>query len=452
MIRYKNVLMCILIVFLNGCSGGNNFNKNGTQATQRAIASPTYTQTITPTLTASPTHRNTPTPFHTPATRTPASTPTSIPPEARLQFHCLNIVPNLYPSKVTQGSLVIREYGDGYKPVQLWDLENDKIIKLIGFEDRDPMDMAVSPNGQWLAYSIFVPGDQGGDSTTKVTVVDSTGQQVAVVSRDDWVEVSRWLDNEHLLVKQDPPDPYVPQITGLTLLNPFTNEQQDLAPDFRDLYNLGFLPDWRRISETVYDPTLDLVVYPRLTNDGEDVVLEDLIHNKILARISPVATPHAVPIWSPDGSRFVIANATIYIGAEGPQDFELYSINRDGEITQLTNLNAYYARTFISDYRWSPDGLYIVFSLEGWRGESTISASSWAVLNTKTMEVTNYCIEPYIHLFTGPFWSPNSKQLVVEASNPENSGKSRLVVVDIENNSAVQVADNVIPYGWMVAP
>jgi hypothetical protein len=370
-----------------------------------------------------------------------------------MQFNCLDIAPNLSPSMVTEGNLVLREYGNGYKPIYLWNLGTDGRIELTGLENQRPMDdMAVSPNGKWLAYSVIVKGVQAGNTSNWVVVVDPAGKQVATVRRDDWSEVSRWLDNDRLVVKQDPRNPIVPQITNLTILNPFTNEQRDLSPDFQDLYNLNWLPDWLKLSETVYDPTLTRVVYPRLTNDGEDVVLEDLTNNKILSRIIPVATPHAVPIWSPDGSRFLIANATIYAGAEGPQDFELYSISRDGETTQLTNLNAFYSRTFISDYRWSPDGRYIIFSLEGWLGDSTISSSSWAVLDTQNMEVTNYCIEPYIHLYTGPFWSPDSRQFVVEVADPSNKERSRLVLVDIIDNSAVQIADNVVPYGWMVAP
>jgi hypothetical protein len=80
-------------------------------------------------------------------------------------------------------------------------------------------------------------------------------------------------------------------------------------------------------------------------------------------------------------------------------------------------------------------------------------------LDLATQEVTDYCIplEAYgegddsILFFVprrpSPIWSPDSQQLVVESHYAKDA--SRVIIVDVAHAAAVQIAENMMPVGWM---
>jgi WD40-like Beta Propeller Repeat len=455
-IKFSILFLCIVTILTNGCSITNKDHK--TQPTKTTNSLITFTPLITTTNTITPTVLAAAIPTHTTATKTPALTQTStatttprVPIETRMQFDCLEITSTRIDEIDDGRRVVFRDYGSGPRPVYLLNPITNEKKEFATVENQYPDDISISPNGHWLAYTIFDSNDQDTIPSKSLVVVNPTGQEIALVSGKDWMEVSRWLDNERLLVKHNPTNPITPQITGLTMVNPFTGEQKELSTDFPDLWALGVMYEWWKLTETVFDPNLTRVIYPMMTNDGTDIVLENYTNHKIITRLSPAA-PTMIPIWSIDGSKFIIANT---LGDERSNQyplFELFNVTRDGEITQLTNFMSYYTRTYITNYRWSPDGRYIVFSLEGWRDDAENADSSWAVLDTQTKEITNYCLAPYKSLFTGPFWSPDSREFIVEVADRNSADKSQLILVNIMNNSAVQVAENVIPYGWMTSP
>jgi Tol biopolymer transport system component len=104
--------------------------------------------------------------------------------------------------------------------------------------------------------------------------------------------------------------------------------------------------------------------------------------------------------------------------------FDLYIVSRDGVVAQSTDFSEYFSRTDIAAYSWSPNGRYIAFAMTGWRGDAFLP--TWALLDTETHEVTNYCLQPYFYPGTArpPIWSPNGDQFVVEVDDPEDDDKN----------------------------
>jgi Tol biopolymer transport system component len=123
-------------------------------------------------------------------------------------------------------------------------------------------------------------------------------------------------------------------------------------------------------------------------------------------------------------------------------------------VTQLTHLTTYFTSTYITLYTWSPDGRYIAFWVA-----TNIPADAYvlddmqlAVLDTVSQQVTLYCIKgniinPGVYPW-GIVWSPNSQQLMLENLLEQ----APFVLVDIAQNFAAQIADDLKPVGWMKAP
>jgi len=89
--------------------------------------------------------------------------------------------------------------------------------------------------------------------------------------------------------------------------------------------------------------------------------------------------------------------------------------------------------------------------MTGWRGDAVLP--TWALLDTETHEVTNYCLQHYFYSNTArpPIWSSNGNQFVVEVDDPEDDDK-KLILIDIFEGYAYQIAENITVYGWMAPP
>jgi hypothetical protein len=103
-------------------------------------------------------------------------------------------------------------------------------------------------------------------------------------------------------------------------------------------------------------------------------------------------------------------------------------------------------------YSWSPDGRHIAFWLI--TDPEHDHRVNLAILDTATLDVVNYCITyEYIHQFARPLlWSPNSQQLVLEAGTLYDNKPQLVVVVDIVQGWAAEIAEEMMPVGWMVTP
>jgi hypothetical protein len=434
---------------LASCSGNVVFTPGRTlpeavQTKAFSLTPPPATVTVTPALTVTPTRPITATPYLTP-TPTATQTPT-IPPEAMLKIQCLEVTQASPPLMTIEGTLVLHGYRG--EPAFLLKLETgDKIIlpetsDAIGVFD-------ISPNGQWLAYMLFREKPE-----RKIFITEADGQiRQTLPWEEAWSSLSGWLDNNRLLI-----DLEGDRVDSVLVLNPFTGQRKVLLPDYPDIYTIDAPYAWEEYASTLtaYDPTLTRVVYPGPVYEHppamRSYVIWDLPTHQEITKVLSIGVWDEPPMWSPDGSQFLIAMPQREFTLYGyiPDD-ELYSVSRDGQITKLTNLSAYYPGLMISNYSWSPDGRYIAFWMEPNPPPGGLDYNmQLAVLDTVTQEVTLFCIKGDFKRFAWtPIWSPNSQQVMILSRSDDNI--SKLVLVDVVNSLAVEVAQWVMPGGWMVS-
>jgi Tol biopolymer transport system component len=246
-------------------------------------------------------------------------------------------------------------------------------------------------------------------------------------------------------------------------LDPFTGARRNLSPDLPDIYNAPDGPHWQGFGETAYDPTLNEVVYLQGGKDGSTspihFVLWDTKTSRSLASFQIVGDLETVPRWSPDGKAFAFAPSLFEKASQWPS-YELMIVGRDGKFEQVTNLASYYPWVYISDLRWSPDGSKIAFWFSAFNQKPDFVSNApqqLAVLDLTSRQVTNYCVPGHhadaigaVRRNEAPLWSPDGDQIIIQ--NRYSEDHSRVILVDLAKGIAAQVAEDMEPVGWMVAP
>jgi hypothetical protein len=380
------------------------------------------------------------------------ATPT-IPPEAMLALNCLNVNSSLANDQSYSGIIILRNQTNE----DLLSIEVAQSPSVMGKNGNDRLfDPIVSPSGRLLAYNRVIYDKQGNIVHEELEVVDSGGVIRANLSRQaDWIAIPGWLDDNRLVItaansnRKNSGD----AISHL-VINPFTKQQETIESSPPDVYDIPPVPKWNGWHVQVYNSALSQIAYLKLTNGIYwAYALWDIKSSQTLASLETFDNER-IPVWSPSSQLFVLAGSPIE-NREWTKN-ELYTIDRKGAISKLTNLTLYYPNTYIQSYSWSPDGRFIAFWLNNeiqpeqdqWFGTQNL-----AVLDILTLRVINYCVPGDINtsrfpLVSAPIWSPDSRQLVVENRYDEHA--SRVILVDITKNYAVQIADNSEPIGWMV--
>lgn len=392
--------------------------------------------TVTPFATTRPT-----------LTPTQTSTPTVSPDVMRYQ--CLEIA-NSLPTRDSLKGVIVYD-GDYNLTSWLSDQETGNTY-LLPREANDTLwQFGVSPDGQHLKYIHSIA------ETQKYQLVIATSDGKSLWSQNvnavDW----DWFDNERLVYLESSEN----GTHRFLLLNPFSGEQKHLPADFpgSEAFSSDMVGHWFLATRGVpiYDPTLTRAVYPVIEDKQKwpAIILWDTQANKDVAQIVTVDYWGNTPLWTPDGKQFIIATNMDTTKPLATAQ-ELFAVSRDGQIRQLTHFMDYYQGIeILDDYSLSPNGKLLAFWI-------TVKPSQFdnprlAVLNIETGEVTNYCIkgDPFADNAAYPdlpVWSPDSTQLLVISRPPEDTKVRRVVVVDIGNNYAAQINQDMEPVGWMVAP
>jgi Tol biopolymer transport system component len=165
------------------------------------------------------------------------------------------------------------------------------------------------------------------------------------------------------------------------------------------------------------------------------------------------------PAWSSDG-QYLAAGLLHSAETSTPEvqihGNEIYQVDRDGRETRLTYLTNNYSKSEIGRLAWSPDNRYIAFELNvepisyPEYAEIDSRGPRLAVLDTQTYQVTNYCIPLGVN-GSKLIWSPDSRQIIVQNLNVSNR-KMYTLWIDNETGVAAQIAEDMVPVGWMVAP
>ena len=301
--------------------------------------------------------------------------------------------------------------------------------------------VSVSPDGKHYAYKDYK------EHLLKIYSADN--QLLASYDwKENWSYLSKWQNNQSVIIYktneiQVTPSLAVPMRNDyprtLILFDPFSNQEQILAPDYPGIDRANPALGWDDSGTTVYNYQLTQVVYPSITS-GLGVTLWDIPSGTvIIEEINPYR--HGYPKWAQDGSKFIISWL----------EDELYIVTSQGELSQITNFNQGGYQYRPEYYSWSPDGRYIAF----WLDDREASFGNFMILDTHSQEITDYCISLGYNSFGFletplPIWAQNGKAVVIEARlDGEENGKTALLLLDLENNLAIRLADNAVPVGWL---
>jgi hypothetical protein len=355
--------------------------------------------------------------------------------DAFVTTSCATVYSSVPGNVKLKGSAVL----DDYKLTSnlfLKSLENGSEIPLATPNDT-VSDIRISPDQKSVGYQL-------GNSNYewKLIVADAQGhRKTEYIWPKGFFVLGNWLNNDEILLYTSPP---------FVAFNPYTKGEKDF--DYTGFPGYSFDAKSNRIA--AFDRSLERAVYK---NTNDKVTLYDIPNKKILAEVDNHLKPSVIAAWAPDGSQVAVA-ATISLTLDPSDDSsDLFSMTRAGEVKRLTHLTDHYGKLVNfskAGLTWSPDSRSIAF----WIAYPQNGYKSWdlAVYDTVTQKTTNYCItNDYenslnsTHYLLSPIWSADSKQLMVE--NRYDEDKSRILVLDLAQKAAYQIAENVYAAGWLVS-
>lgn len=239
-------------------------------------------------------------------------------------------------------------------------------------------DMAVSPDGRYLAYIDSYLDETGKKTQSRVLrVINSSGRSL---SMDYWVTnwqwLIGWLDNQHITI-----------LTGnkeLLLLEPFTGEWKELQqPSWLgdiDYYHYGY-------EGPFYSPSLNSI----FIQSGATFELRDFQTGKTIYKGDGFPDPRDLD-WSADGS-------TLAIGVE---EF-LHVVTRNQQVIEVDASK--FGINSVSYPKLSPDGQKLVFT-SYWSGKLFL-------FDIKPWEIRKVCSDEF-NYWGNAVWSPDGRFVVQE--------------------------------------
>ncbi len=382
-------------------------------------------------------------PISSPSVEPPIAEKTTLPPENILKFQPLEIVSELPPNIQPTDALVI-----GSEPLKLLHFEPQVHLETIPEVDPDANCLATSPDGKWLAYCP-VSDDSPTGQWLIVQSADGNQQKKVPLGIYLWYLGSYgfpWLDNQHLAFLRIVPNEYPREGYPVVIINPFTGKQSELISNYPGFQRSPAGPAGHLDlghSDVVYDPSLNLVIYPSAIGSSY-LVLWDRQSKTVLAKVERAVGYY--PLWSPDAKQFVVP----LLPPREDENIveEWFRIGRDGQVDQLTHFGDYFISAEMgSGYSWSPDGQKLAFWLDVSPG--LCSGPNLAILDISTRQVIDTCI---LGNTLTPIWSLDSRYIVIENLNLKTQ---HTVLVDAQQGQAFDITDiteSSLPIGWLVSP
>ena len=467
-------LICfVFAILLAGCAGSEGQALEAVAATQ--MPAPAVTSTPAP---RSPTPSSTPKPGRV-VTSTVSPTLTPFPPEARVTAQCLDIARRVPDDAVSNGIVVLTDWGGFYTEECVDAYSVDMITwkrTQIGVQDAIQAYFYVSPGRDFFAYRYWSLEEFRNGSIHRYLVIsDVNGKTLKTIPwGNNWFDLIGWLDDQRLLFMLSRPDldlsiPRKP--FDQLVFNPFSGERWLLRPDLLPEWDGGLAASfessvgagWIKWLGAVYDPTLTLVVYPRLIDletGNYTYGLWNIPEQRLASELESVINGFADtnyyprPDWYLDGSKFAVVGGVADPNSGDVVGRELFRVTKDGQVGQLTHLGDS-AYVWASSHSWSPDGRYIALYLSPVDGST--EKARLAVLDTETLELVDYCVTVHAQdegffreQSPAPIWSPDGKQLLVV--DQLSIYYRQVIWVDLEHGVAALLADDRGAAGWMLAP
>ncbi len=356
-------------------------------------------------------------------------------------------------NNVVSGELIYVDY-DNFSVASL-DLATSETHSLIkdGFK---MISYALSPNGEFLAYQATNLSSNQEQLILKSTGPDAEQEEIQFNWDADWDKVAYWLDKENLIIKLFPDQHY-----RVLLLNPFSGQKQELIADFPNIYSLDpWPPDWYGSGQFVFNAALNRVIYADI---NQRFILWDYENQKELSQLQAMTFrqfPSKAPQWNLDGNQAVVAVPKKSLDY---MNDELFSINQEGTIEQLTDFTNAFSDVSINRYSWSPDSHYIAMLVSVLPGNYV---EQLVVFDMHTREQTLFCIQGDTTIinsvdyrrspkgffddiiYRGVVWSADNQRVIVENRITKNS--SNIILVDVSHLTAYKLLDgvNYLPIGW----
>jgi len=333
---------------------------------------------------------------------------------------CLTIETTLPPGALSEGAILLGyELAEGVQPYFLNTL--DENIQIVSDMSTTGVKI-VSPDGRLLAYEV----ERAGNRFLEVSTADGQLLQSVLYSRQ-WSRLLYWLDNEQVAIAASA------DYSKGAIINIVTGESTEF-----DLSALG--TSVKIFSFPQFDPTLTRVISMHNAEEsGMDyLALWDWQTRRELWRLEVKYSPWDInPQWSPDGRRFAVGGPV-----ERPDDlvYELLIVDYNGQAEQVTQFKTSEVQEgMILNPQWSPDGRYVAFWFD----------DSLAVYDSSTGIVTDYCLLSTEASTLFPTWSPDSRQIAFGTGRAYYVVPEQVIVVDIQESEAFEVAGTYAVLGWM---
>jgi hypothetical protein len=369
---------------------------------------------------------------------------------------CVKTVP---PKKSNQGVLVFKQ--NAFSRFIFQDAQAGTLKYVQSENNGDIFDGVVSPNQKSLFYT-WDANDVSGKARHILT--DASGIPQIDIPFDFIFESSDifWLNDKVLRIAElDIQNKAVHNFS----FDPVSGKKTSLAdnlPAIMGNKNIHWI-DPLAISigivtgtNIVYDPTLTHVLYPK---ENGLISLYDLETNTQIAETT-ISGWGRLPKWSPDGKYLAIIGTMSTDPAHEDLD-EFLLVSRDGpEFQRLTQFTSVFKSVHIERYSWSPNGQRVAFWLktENTSSDNPANPFELAVLDFQAGQITMQCLTgtPEIEFDAGGYsrdadliWSPDGTQLLVAQYTSKDKKKFHVMLVDLAEKTAYEVAQNMYQVGWM---
>lgn len=456
--RYLIIFLVLAVVITSGCSQVQpSTTMIPTTAHSSASGTLSPLRTISATLTPlssinspiSPTNK--PTLTFTP---TLIFTPTPIfPPETNLSVQCVEVLNEFPPHSNLVGKIIFESLPGNQNEAILLDISTGRSIQL-NEQNEVLHGIVTSADRRYVAFESHILDSERQVIQDKLVISSADGKrQKEIPWEEKWGDLLTFLDEQRLMIIQRESNSMDENEYPFSYLaiNPFSGERKVLRPNYPVfLYDFYLKINWDGWLGFMYSPTLQYVIYPKIIQEDDEYftfALWDVTNQQQVASIEDIykesqyfSARTQMPRWFHGGSKFGL---TALDRLE--TTWELFQVYQDGKVDQLTHLTSV-ADLMGMTYSWSPNGDKIAMYLARY---DLKDSSHVAVLDLDTRNVTDYCIPIRGLVRVDPIWSPDGNQFLVVDAYAENH--QSVILVDITQGYAVQIAEDKTPVGWMAA-
>ena len=332
----------------------------------------------------------------------------------------------------------------------IYDLQTEIKIDISKISGRYiPPQYFVSSDGKWLSYQ---------DPTNFILFVEPAKnlQKNDPSQRIEWKKslhfLEGWFNDSSLVLTRRPEGK---QFLSTVIFNPFSGEEHEFVledlPNYKYFKAGGVGAYMFGHSNIMPDPSLTMLVYPGLTNDGQsaNIILWDIVNKVVLVKLDKFYEfIYNDPLWSRDGSNFLIMN----VRPEPDLGIEWFQVSRNGSVKQITNFSKFLKdRPDIAKAARSPDGNYLAFQIQyDWQDQIS---TKYLVIDLRPNELEGFCIDS-VPIDEGenqaPVWSPDSRFLAI--SNTRVNSIGDLLIVDVHTMKLDKLTLDEHAIGWIEKP